>query len=52
MRGRRSAVGKLAPELVGALSDLEFGNGSHINVPIAVLVWLMIYAIMLKIDFA
>ena len=32
--------------------ELEFGEGSQINVPIAVLIWLMIYPMMLKIDFA
>ncbi|MGE5235166.1 MAG: ACR3 family arsenite efflux transporter [Acidobacteriota bacterium] len=45
-------IGKAAPGLVGAVRDLEFGSGSHINVPIAVLIWLMIYPMMLKIDFA
>jgi ACR3 family arsenite transporter len=45
-------VGKLAPGLVGALRDMEFGTGSHINIPIAVLIWLMIYPMMLRIDFA
>ncbi len=44
-------VGKAFPELVGVLRRLEFGEGSHINVPIAVLIWLMIYPMMLKIDF-
>jgi len=46
------AIGKLAPGLVGAMRDMEFGAGSHINVPIAVLIWLMIYPMMLRIDFA
>ena len=46
------AIGKLFPGLVGALRGLEFGDNSHINVPIAVLIWLMIYPMMLKIDFA
>ncbi len=45
-------IGKLFPELVEAFRSLEFGEGSHINVPIAVLIWLMIYPMMLKIDFA
>ena len=45
------AIGKLAPELTDALRKLEFGQGSQINVPIAVLIWLMIYPMMLKIDF-
>jgi ACR3 family arsenite transporter len=45
-------IGKVFPGLVGALRDVEFGSGSHINAPIAVLIWLMIYPMMLKIDFA
>jgi ACR3 family arsenite transporter len=45
------AIGKLAPRAVGALRDLEFGDASHINVPIAIVIWLMIYPLMLKIDF-
>jgi arsenite transporter len=44
-------LGELAPDVVGALRVLEFGDGSRINVPIAVLIWLMIYPMMLKIDF-
>ena len=44
-------LGKLAPGAVLALQRLEFGTGSHINIPIAVLIWLMIYPMMLKIDF-
>jgi ACR3 family arsenite transporter len=43
--------GKLLPGTVAALSSLEFGQGSQVNVPIAVLIWLMIYPMMLKIDF-
>ena len=46
------ALGKLFPGLVGALRDLEFGENSQINIPIAILIWLMIYPMMLKIDFA
>ena len=45
------ALGKLLPGAVTALSKLEFGEGSQVNVPIAVLIWLMIYPMMLKIDF-
>jgi ACR3 family arsenite transporter len=45
-------IGKVIPGLVGALRDLEFGTDSHINVAIAVLIWLMIYPMMLKVDFA
>jgi len=45
-------LGKAFPGLVGELRELEFGAGSQINIPIAVLIWLMIYPMMLKIDFA
>lgn len=44
-------LGKLFSGTVHALQRLEFGAGSHINVPIAILIWLMIYPMMLKIDF-
>ncbi len=44
-------IGRLFPGVVGLLRGLEFGPDSHINVPIAVLIWLMIYPMMLKIDF-
>jgi arsenite transporter len=39
------------PGFVGRMRGLEFGEGSQINVPIAMLIWLMIYPMMLKIDF-
>jgi len=45
-------LGKLAPGVVGAIRGMEFGRDSQINLPIAVLIWLMIYPMMLKIDFA
>jgi ACR3 family arsenite transporter len=45
-------LGKLLPGFVDALRRLEFGAGSQINLPIAVLIWLMIYPMMLKIDLA
>lgn len=45
------ALGKTLPSLTGALSKLQFGQGSQVNVPIAVLIWLMIYPMMLKVDF-
>jgi ACR3 family arsenite transporter len=45
------ALGKLLPGTVAALSKLEFGQGSQVNIPIAVLIWLMIYPMMLRIDF-
>jgi arsenite transporter len=46
------ALGKLWPDAVHSLSEIEFVKDSHINAPIAVLIWLMIYPMMLKIDFA
>ena len=45
------ALGKLLPALVATLSRLEFVGGSQVNGPIAILIWLMIYPMMLKIDF-
>ena len=44
-------VGKLLPGATSALRRLEIGEGSQINLPIAILIWLMIYPMMLKIDF-
>src|SRR5665213_35465 len=43
--------GRLLPELSQRVGALEFGRNSHVNIPIAVLIWLMIYPMMLKIDF-
>lgn len=45
------ALGKWAPELVHSLQQMEFGRGSQVNVPIAVLIWLMIIPMMMKVDF-
>ena len=45
-------LGTLAPGATHALRGLEFGAGTQINLPIAVLIWLMIYPMMLKIDLA
>ena len=45
------ALGKLFPGATDAVRKLEFGEGSQINVAIAVLIWLMVYPMMLKIDF-
>lgn len=45
------AIGKLAPNAVRSLQHLEFGTGSQISIPMAILIWLMIYPMMLKIDF-
>ena len=43
------AIGKVSPGLVGTLSRMEV---SHVNLPVAVLIWLMIYPMMLRIDFS
>jgi len=45
------ALGKLVPSVVDSLRGLEFGKGSQINVPIAILIWLMITPMMMKVDF-
>jgi ACR3 family arsenite transporter len=44
-------LGTAAPKVIASLSGMEFGHDSHVNVPIAILIWLMIYPMMLKIDF-
>jgi ACR3 family arsenite transporter len=46
------AIGKWAPGFVQMLRGLEFGKDSHINAPVAVLIWLMIIPMMMKVDFA
>jgi len=45
-------VGRGLPAWTASLRGLEFGAGSQINVPIAVLIWLMIVPMMMKIDFS
>ncbi|HYW48779.1 MAG TPA: ACR3 family arsenite efflux transporter [Bryobacteraceae bacterium] len=45
------AIGKAIPSAVRLIRGLEFGQGSQINVPIAVLIWLMITPMMMKVDF-
>ena len=45
------ALGKFIPALTDSLRRMEFGQGSQINVPIAVLIWLMIVPMMMKVDF-
>jgi ACR3 family arsenite transporter len=45
------ALGRWVPGVVGGLRSLEFGRGSQVNVPIAVLIWLMIVPMMMKVDF-
>ena len=46
------ALGKWAPHFVQTFRSMEFGEGSHINVPIAILIWLMIIPMMMRVDFA
>jgi arsenite transporter len=45
-------IGQSAPGGVQLLRSMEFGQGSHVNFPIAVLIWLMIIPMMMKVDFA
>jgi ACR3 family arsenite transporter len=45
-------LGRAAPEMTDTLRRLEFGAGSQINIAIAVLIWLMIVPMMMKVDFA
>ena len=46
------ALGKILPGFTDTVRRFEFGEGSQINVAIAVLIWLMVYPMMLRIDFA
>jgi ACR3 family arsenite transporter len=41
-------LGKSAPGVIQALRDMEFGQDSHVNFPMAVLIWLMITPMMMK----
>jgi len=43
------AVGKFLPVIPNTLSKFEYAN---VSIPVAVLIWLMIYPMMLKVDFA
>jgi len=43
-------VGRFLPGLVQALRALEFASASQVNLPIAVLIWLMITPMMMKVD--
>jgi ACR3 family arsenite transporter len=45
-------LGKILPDLVGAIRGMELGSGSQVNLPIAVLIWLMITPMMMKVDFS
>ena len=44
--------GKMLPTAIAGLRGIEFGKGSQINAPIAVLIWLMITPMMMKVDFS
>lgn len=45
------AIGRMAPGWMGSLRTLEFGRGSEIEAPIAIVIWLM-SLLMTKIDFS
>ena len=44
-------LGTSAPGLIQMLRGMEFGQDSHVNFPMAVLIWLMITPMMMKVDF-
>jgi ACR3 family arsenite transporter len=44
-------LGRLLPGVIESLRGLEFGSGSQINAPIAILIWLMITPMMMKVNF-
>jgi arsenite transporter len=46
------AIGRLLPGFTGAIRGLELGEGTQINLAIALLIWLMVYPMMLRIDLA
>lgn len=43
------AIGKFLPKIPELLSIFEY---AHVSIPVAILIWLMIYPMMLKIDFS
>ena len=45
------ALGKFLPGLAAGLRGMELAPGSHVNLPIAVLIWLMITPMMMRVDF-
>lgn len=45
-------AGKLLPATVSSLRGMELGQGTQVNFPIAVLIWLMITPMMMKVDFS
>ncbi|BFU95561.1 MAG: hypothetical protein NTNFB02_22830 [Nitrospira sp.] len=44
--------GRTFPGMVQYLRTLEMGEGSHINLPMAFLIWLMIVPMMMKVELA
>jgi ACR3 family arsenite transporter len=44
-------LGKFAPGIVNSLREMEFGQASQVNIPIAILIWMMIIPMMMKVDF-
>jgi len=44
-------LGRTLPTVTEDVRGVEIGAGSHINAPIAVLIWLMIVPMMMRIDF-
>ncbi len=42
-------LGVAAPAFMRGLRGLEFGDGSQINIPIAILIWLMITPMMMRV---
>ena len=42
------AVGQWLPAVPAALGKMEYAN---VSIPVAILIWLMIYPMMLKVDF-
>jgi ACR3 family arsenite transporter len=46
------AGGRIFPRATTALARWQFGGNSRVNVAIAALIWLMIYPMMLRVDFS
>lgn len=44
-------LGRFLPSLTSGLRGLELGKGSQVNLPMAILIWLMITPMMMKVDF-
>jgi ACR3 family arsenite transporter len=44
-------LGRLLPSVTNGLRGLELGKGSQVNLPMAILIWLMITPMMMKVDF-